>query len=136
MYSSENIFLNCIFQVCIFQIGCGQVGFLVLSTSSAFKLDVIHWIMPNLDSMLKQRAIKGRSDETHKWEEIRLCHVSKKTPSQMHLAPWIAVQYAPDVVSDMPQICGYQRLPLDGAVIGTFKKYVCSLVRLIIANVA
>ena len=49
-----------------------------------------------------------------------ICYNSKRA-SLMHVAPRIAVhcwQYAPDVVSDMPRI--YQRLPLDGAVIGTF----------------
>ena len=57
--------------------------------------------------------------------------------SQMHVAPRIAVhcwQYAPDVVPDMPQMMLLptadiiQRLPLDGAVVGTFEYCpVCSV---------
>ena len=56
--------------------------------------------------------------------------VKEKTALQMHVAPQIAVhccQYAPDVVPDMPQMMllptadMIQRLPLDGAVIGTFE---------------
>ena len=57
----------------------------------------------------------------------------------MHVAPQIAVhcwQYAPDVGPAMPIApddviihCGYQRLSLDGAVIGTFEH--CSFIFLI-----
>ena len=48
----------------------------------------------------------------------------EKTASQMHVAPrivvfcWSCPRHAPD---DVIIHCGYQKLPLDGAVIGTFE---------------